>query len=307
MKRRGRLLPFGAILFLAASCAALIGHSPSPQAQVNGVKQTFTATTTGFGPIIPALGYSSCSIQLDNIGSGMTLKALATSDANPSQSSQWGAATGLGTAGTITTSGIFVGNIAGQGLTAFTFQITALSSGTVSGSISCSTATAPGAVVIPSFPPVVFPSPGPTGTYGAPYVIPTAQPVCSNTAIPCTQVSGYVAPLTGPTDSGSRQIVNDNGQTSTILTSGSATSCTNIKNAATTLFSIQNTGALMTVFIQFYNDAATTCAAGTLVWGDGTTLVLGPGQVITMRLPLSAGLAYKISGALTSNLVVVTY
>lgn len=100
--------------------------------------------------------------------------------------------------------------------------------------------------------------------------------------------------------------VTDGGALRTILTSASATSCTNL---ATTpqgrLVSIINTGAAMTVYPQFYDDSTATCAAGTLIYGDGSSLTLGAGQTIKLDIPVFAGLSYKLSGALSSNLVIV--
>jgi len=99
------------------------------------------------------------------------------------------------------------------------------------------------------------------------------------------------------------------GLTRTVLTSSSTTACTAISATATRLWSITNSGPATTIFPAFYNDTGTTCASATAVFGDATTITLGPGQVInfTGGLPL-AGAAYKLSGALTAgqNLIVIT-
>jgi hypothetical protein len=96
------------------------------------------------------------------------------------------------------------------------------------------------------------------------------------------------------------------GKTTTILTSGSATACTNIQATAGNLVELVNVGSATTVFPAFYNDAAATCATGTRIYGNFTSLTLQAGQAIQLNIPLSAGLAYKLSGALSDNLVVVT-
>ncbi len=91
--------------------------------------------------------------------------------------------------------------------------------------------------------------------------------------------------------------------TGLILTSASATACTNVQAVAGNGFELINSGPATTVFLQIYNDAASTCAAGTLLYGDGSTIVIGAGQVIKVDYPV-AGIAYKLSGALTANLSV---
>jgi len=85
------------------------------------------------------------------------------------------------------------------------------------------------------------------------------------------------------------------------LTSASPTVCTNVQAVAGRGVEIINSGPSVTVFLQIYNDAAATCAAGTLLWGDGTSLTLGYGQIVKIDFPVS-GVAYKLSGALTTNL-----
>jgi hypothetical protein len=89
----------------------------------------------------------------------------------------------------------------------------------------------------------------------------------------------------------------------TILTSASATACTNVQAVSGKGFEVINSGAATTVFPQFYNDAAATCAAGTLIFGDGTSIVIGAGQVIKIDFPV-VGIAYKLSGALSANLTI---
>lgn len=92
---------------------------------------------------------------------------------------------------------------------------------------------------------------------------------------------------------------------SSILTSASATACTSVTTSGAPSIVLDNTGAQMTVFLQLYDEGATpTCAASDLIYGDGTSIVLGPGQVVVLYQGVKNGLAYKLSGALTSNLVI---
>ena len=109
-----------------------------------------------------------------------------------------------------------------------------------------------------------------------------------------------IAPLPAPTG-----LVPRSGA-KTVLTSSSPTACTSLSATAGTLVSIINTGAATTVFFALYDEAASpTCAAADLIYGDGTTLTLLAGQVITLGIPLANGLSYQISGALSGNLIVV--
>lgn len=96
------------------------------------------------------------------------------------------------------------------------------------------------------------------------------------------------------------------GKTRFILTSGSATTCTNLQATAGNLVELVNVGSATTVFPAWYDDAGATCATGARVYGNFTSLTLQAGQAIQLNVPLTAGLAYKLSGALSDNLVVVT-
>lgn len=109
-------------------------------------------------------------------------------------------------------------------------------------------------------------------------------------------------------------LVANGGAFKTILTSSSGTSCTSLEATASNsavgrVVSLINTGAAMTVFLQLYDEGSSpTCAAADLIWGDGSAVVLGAAGTATgtavLNIPLTAGLAYKLSGALTSNLVI---
>lgn len=96
------------------------------------------------------------------------------------------------------------------------------------------------------------------------------------------------------------------GKTRFILTSGSATTCTNLQATAGTLVELVNVGSATAVFPAFYDDASNACATGARVYGNFTSLTLQAGQAIQLNIPLTAGLAYKLSGALSDNLVAVT-
>lgn len=97
-----------------------------------------------------------------------------------------------------------------------------------------------------------------------------------------------------------------NGRASNTLTSSSPTACTSLQTTAGALVLIHNTGPATTVFFTLYDEGTSpTCAAADLIEGDGTTVTYGTGQILTFPIPLVNGLAYKLSGTLTSNLVIV--
>jgi hypothetical protein len=149
-------------------------------------------------------------------------------------------------------------------------------------------------IVFASAQPVTFPS-------AQPVTFPSAQPVTIASSAPVTQ-SGTWTVQPGNTQNTTPWLTTDDAPILARLISSSATTCTNLSTTVTHLVSIVNVGTATVVFPQFYNDAGTTCATTTQLYGDGATVVLGAGQILTfkMRLP-SAGLAYKLSSALTSG------
>jgi hypothetical protein len=99
------------------------------------------------------------------------------------------------------------------------------------------------------------------------------------------------------------------GITITQLTSASATACTSIRASAGRIWSITNSGPATTVFPSFHNDAGTACASGTAFLGDFTSITLGPGAIYPWTGGMAvAGVAYKLSGALTAgqNITIIT-
>ena len=179
------------------------------------VSQSFSMTAVGNGPAIVLNGQPTCSITVANAGAGLTLVPQVTSDSQAnilSGAAQWSTATTINS-GSISTYGNYVGNIAGIGLTGFRFAITALSSGTVSGSETCSGAVGLANSSGPTPAPYpTFPAPGPTDTNGIPLVHPTAigtqniacvpggcptpipVPTCA-AGVPCVQLTGLPNPL----------------------------------------------------------------------------------------------------------------
>jgi hypothetical protein len=101
-------------------------------------------------------------------------------------------------------------------------------------------------------------------------------------------------------------IVQIGGSTYTSITSASPTTCTGIEtNSNGMIAEIINTGAAQTVFLTVYDEGVSpTCAAADIIYGDGTTLTLGAGQIVTFGVPLKAGLAYKLSGAVGANVLI---
>lgn len=95
------------------------------------------------------------------------------------------------------------------------------------------------------------------------------------------------------------------------LTSTSAIACTTLAYVPTSkrlvLISITNTGPTTSIFPEFFDDTKCSVQAN-VKYGDGATVTIGQGQVITLNFPLNTGLSYTLSGALgsTQNLIILT-
>lgn len=316
-------------IILALTLAASTGVATAQQAPL--ISQPFSMTTTGSGPIIPLDGQSSCAISVYNAGVGLTLVPQASSDNGVT----WTTVSAIGS-GSISTFGNYVGSVAGTGLTSFRFLITALSSGSVSGNEVCSGAigseTVSGGTVTAIQPTasllnatVVFPSAQSvnatlqagsavignvnqtTGTAGYSYLLDSAGTnklaINSNGSINTTLYNAGGFAIQTLAD-GTLRVAQ--GKTAYTLTSASATTCTNLQATAGTLVGIINVGSATSIFPAFYDDAGATCATGARRYGNFTSLTLQAGQAIALNLPLTAGVAYKLSGALSDNLIVVT-
>ena len=187
-----KLLALFAALALFAGIGSVTTRPVSGQQQPNGVSQGFTLGN-GPSPVYNILGYSSCALVVDTIN-GATIKAYVTSAFQPNLSSQWTAATNLGSSGVITTTGQSAGNVAGQGLTGFYFVVSGLSgSNQVSGSIACTIANGLG-----------------SGGVSFPYSAATAQPTTAASFIGTGGIySGTFFPFS--MDSSGRLIISPTG------------------------------------------------------------------------------------------------
>ena len=86
----------------------------------------------------------------------------------------------------------------------------------------------------------------------------------------------------------------------TVLTSASATACTNIEVSTTgTLVELVNSSSSgLTVTLNLYDEGAgPTCANADLIY----SVQLGASQITLLNVPLGAGLSYSLSGALTAG------
>lgn len=95
------------------------------------------------------------------------------------------------------------------------------------------------------------------------------------------------------------------GTAKSFITSTSAQTCTSLEVNATgygrlvALFDASGSG--QTATITLYDEGASpTCAAADAIYAAQVLTA----QVITLGIPLTAGLAYKLSGAAVSNLVI---
>ncbi len=148
------------------------------------------------------------------------------------------------------------------------------------------------------------PAPYPTSTTSPGVLLVTGTGTAGASNVPASPAPGVLT-VQGILF-GQGLIVQIGGSTKSILTASSPTACTSLEvNTGGMLAEIINTGAAQTVFLQVYDEGTTpTCASADDIWGDGTSLTLGPGQVVTFGIPLAHGLAYKLSGALGANVVI---
>lgn len=163
---------------LAALIALTALFAPRAAFAQSTAPVNFSITGPGqASPIFPLTGQSSCAVVVYN---GPTAGALVPQVASDSSvniaagSAIWNTATGVG-AGSITTFGNYVGNVAGQGLTAFRVVGSATFAGTAIGSIVCTTASGSSGTVALAPGSTVGLTPGTTVATTDPYSFTSAQ------------------------------------------------------------------------------------------------------------------------------------
>ena len=126
---------------ILACLATLVPHFAFAQVSAGNISQPFTITGVAVGPTLVLNGQATCAVTLSNAGTGLTLVPQVSSD----NGATWVATTVIG-GGIISAVGVYVGSIASTGLTNFRVTVTALSSGTVSGTETCSPGNPSGSV-----------------------------------------------------------------------------------------------------------------------------------------------------------------
>jgi hypothetical protein len=184
-----------ALCVVVAMVVALLSGGRDARADIPTISYTFSQSTLGRGPIINIAGQSTCAITVYSVGGGATLVPQAASDGIVNGQTQppslWSTATTVG-GGSITSAGSYVGNIASAGITNFSYNLTALTSGAVSGVIACGPSIGTSTVVVASLPPVTI----------SPLPLPVALPSTANvnivasTALPVT--GAFPTPIAGP-------------------------------------------------------------------------------------------------------------
>jgi hypothetical protein len=316
----------------AALAFVLVGQA---RADVQNVALPFSVTSAVATPWLALSGQSSCSVTYTSVGGGSTATVQGASDGVPTPQT----VTGIGTSGVITNPSLnssFGGPPSPQALTQIRLSFSAVTSGTIAGTLTC-TGAAPSTLAATLSGPITVNTPAPctagtcaeTVTQGPPGAAASPWPVCVVVAGACVdpRVISFVSAqhviidsATLPTITITGTVQPGNTQNTTpwltagptarsVITSASATTCTNLSAAAIRVWSISNSGPATVVFPAFYNDAGATCALATSFLGDATTITLGSGQTISWQGGLVlAGLAYKTSGALTAgqNLTIST-
>jgi hypothetical protein len=245
-------------------------------------------------------GQSLCSVVVLNTTtfSGLVMRAQAASD-GPYLPVSWQNVPAIDGGG-ISAVGSYVANISSIGITNFRVNITALASGTVTGSISCTSASGGGEHVNIDNTPVPVFTPTPTNI--------GAQPGQSVISYPCAyNGTQWDCVHLDPSDA---LEVSQGGTHLFRLSSTSATACTNLASGTGRVVKIWNTGPATTVYPQFYDEASNSCAAADLIWGDGASMVIPSGlSILSFDAPLTSGLTYRLSGTLSSSqrIVISTY
>jgi hypothetical protein len=303
MLRRLFAASFAIVLGFAVWCGpALAQTSPSGSALVT---RSFVLSSAGPAPVLALTGGQSyCAVVLESATafSGATVVPQASSD-GPNNPQTWTNTTSINS-GSISTTGTFQGPIAQFGITNFRVNVTALSSGTITGVISCSTLGGAGQTVLIGNTPVNVFTPLSANNGAQPGQSTLAYMQAYNTA-----TGNFDPPRVDPAHV---LEMTDGGTQAFVLTSASATACTSLGTGAGRFLKLFNTGPVTTVFVTFYNEGASpTCAASDRIYGDGTSIVVPAGGTapLTYNMPVTLGLAYKLSAALSStqNVIVTTF
>jgi hypothetical protein len=100
------------------------------------------------------------------------------------------------------------------------------------------------------------------------------------------------------------QLVNPGGYVYTRLTTASPTACTAIETNANGRFvNVTGAAAANAVTLSIFDEGASpTCAAADLIWSG--TIPISTSPMLPFNIPTTAGLAYSLSGALTSTIII---
>lgn len=181
------------ILLLALGVCALpmAARADTPTITVTG---TFTTVSTnGF---VALSGQSTCAVVLSGTGAGMTIVPQGSSDGGTT----WTTASTIN-AGSMTANGAYTGNITGVGLTAFRLNVTAISSGTETYTITCSGALAAASITAAGNLPVAIASPvAASGAIQVTVCDKTTNAQCG--AVNASGQQSIAGPLTGASGTG---------------------------------------------------------------------------------------------------------
>lgn len=123
------------VVGVLAAMAPIAAFAQAGGGGSGSITTSFSVNTRGFAVALPLNGQATCSVIVYSAGTGLTMVPLASSDGGTTNVT----VTTINN-GAITTFGTFQGNVAPFGLNQFSLNITALTSGTVSGTVTCSPA-----------------------------------------------------------------------------------------------------------------------------------------------------------------------
>jgi hypothetical protein len=120
-------------LFLAAVLAGASGGVAL--ADIPTVSSTFSFTAANQFVVLPLSGQSSCAVTVTSVGGGVTLVPNGSSD----NGTTYTVISGINS-GSISATGVYIAQVASAALTNIQLKATALTSGTVTGTVTCSAA-----------------------------------------------------------------------------------------------------------------------------------------------------------------------
>lgn len=260
-----------------------VGLCAPASADVPSLSASGSFTGTGRVGIVRLSGQSACEVTLTGTGAGLTVVPQGSGDNQAS----WNTISAIGS-GSLTANGHYAGAVVAGGMTAFALNVTAISSGTESYFITCSGASSSPAV----------------GSGGFALQQTSAGALWTTIASSTLAQRELLDVGGGPNGV---LIVSPGGLNSSRLTSTSPTACTSLATTAGgRLNQVWEAASTEAVTLTLYDEGATpTCAAADVIATIASLAVATADTgILKFNYPLTNGLAYKLSAALTGTVII---